>query len=527
MSDICYADIHEIHRLYQNKRLTVRELVTAYLTRIAKIDKCANGLNSVLEINPDALFIAESLDAQLRRGAEMTPLFGIPILLKDNINTNDRLHTSAGSVALADNYAPYDAHIAGLLRRAGAVILGKANMTEFANYMAYDKMPSGYSSRGGQVINPHNREVTPSGSSSGSAVAVAAGLCTVSIGTETSGSIVSPAGYNGIVGIKPTLGLVGRSGIIPISSMFDTAGPMARTVRDAAILLGAISGADPSDPATHCLYGAPSAACPTPSDCCPSTSAACPTPPDCCPSPSTACPTPPAFPTPSAACSSPSADYEACLDPDGLKGARIGLNNSFRYGEVELKGDAKEAYDNLLQTLSDAGAVLVENVDMETKYEMGDVMHSEFKACMNYYLSTLGKRSKLKTLGDIIAYNQANAPTALKYGQSVLLDAQNTKSGNLTEPKYLEALADRERTIAELDRLFDDNKIDVLLCQSISNVAPFTGFPSMTIPTGLRKDKLPTDSYWIARRFDEATLLKITYAAEQRLGLQLRPELPL
>jgi len=192
MKDLHYASIGDIHRLYKEKRLTVRGLVSAYLSRIAEIDKCKDGLNSILEINPDVMFIADEYDAILQRGNELSPLFGIPVLLKDNVNTRDRLHTSAGSLALAGNYAPRDAYIVKRLRRAGAIILGKANMTEFANYMAYD-MPSGYSSRGGQVLNPYNRDQTPSGSSSGSAVAVAAGLCTVSIGTETSGSIISPA----------------------------------------------------------------------------------------------------------------------------------------------------------------------------------------------------------------------------------------------------------------------------------------------------------------------------------------------
>ena len=476
MFDAHYASIQEIHKLFKEKKLTVRGLVLCYLSRIAEIDKGANGLNSVLEINPDALFIAGQFDEKLRNGEALTPLFGIPVLLKDNISTCDRLHTSAGSVALADNYAPYDAHIAHLLRQAGAVILGKANMTEFANYMSRENMPSGYSSRGGQVVNPYNREQTPSGSSSGSAVAVAAGLCTVSIGTETAGSIISPAGYNGLVGIKPTLGLVGRSGIIPIASTHDTAGPMTRTVRDAAILLGVIAGNDPRDPATHAHP----------------------------------------FSTP--------VDYTKYLDPNGLKGARIGI---YRPQNTDAPAEeGKAAFDNLCHILSGAGAILIDDIGIDTNFDIGKIMRYEFKACMNAYLSTLGGKSKMRTLKDIIEYNQANAPAALKYGQSILIDAENNTSGAMTEPEYLDALCERERVIAGLDRLFDENGIDVILCDSFNNIiSPYTGFPSMTIPTGQRKDQMPTDSYWIARRYDEAALFRVTYAAERLLSVCLRPNL--
>lgn len=477
MLDFKFASIQEIHNAYKEKQITVRELVLFFLSEIAKIDKCSDGLNSVLEINPNGLFIADVLDKRLQEGEELTPLFGIPVLLKDNINTADRLHTSAGSLALSDNFVSYDAHIAERLRSAGAIILGKANMTEFANYMTHEGMPSGYSSRGGQVINPYNRSKTPSGSSSGSAVAVAAGLCTVSIGTETSGSIISPAGQNGIIGIKPTLGLVGRSGIIPISGTHDTAGPMTRTVRDAAVLLSVIAGKDPMDVATHA----------NPSG------------------------------TP--------VDYTQYLSKDGLKGARIGVNRSQKLKDFILSEEGKTAFDHLCKSLEDAGAVLVDNVNIDSDFSIGKIMRHEFKACMNYYLSTLQGSSKMKTLKDIIEYNQTNYSVALKYGQSILIDVENNTSGTMTEPEYIEALEERESTIAELDRLFDEHNIDIMLCETFTNIAPFTGFPSMTIPIGQRMDKLPIDSYWIARRFDETTLLKITYAAEQLLGIHLTPEL--
>lgn len=477
MTDLFFASIEQIHAAYIKKQVTVREFIMSCLSRIAEIDKCEKGLNSVLEINPDALFIAEALDGRLKKDCELPPLFGIPVLLKDNINTADRLHTSAGSVALADNYAPYDAHIVRRLRNAGAVILGKANMTEFANYMSGgNNMPSGYSSRGGQVMNPYNRVKTPGGSSSGSAVAVAAGICTVSVGTETSGSIISPAGQNGIVGIKPTIGLVSRSGIIPISSTLDTAGPMARTVRDAAILLDVISGYDPEDAATHILIsGRP-------------------------------------------------ADYAKRFKSIGLRGVRIGINRSRKLEDYILKGEASAAFETLLKALSDEGAELIDNVNIDPNFAVNEIMKYEFKAGLNFYLSTLRGSTKMKTLRDIIEYNQSNPEAALKYGQSALIEAENDTSGTMTEPEYIRALAEREKAAARLDELFDKNRIDVMLCETFTNIAPLTGFPSLTIPVGQRRDRLPLDSYWIARRYDEGRLLSAACAAEKALGLELRPE---
>jgi amidase len=398
MTENYYSSIEEIHQLYMQKKLTVRDLVFTYLSRIAKIDSCAEGLHSVLEINPDALFIADAMDDKLKKAEPLTPLFGIPVFLKDNINTKDRLHTSAGSLALADNYAPYDANIVKDLRNAGALILGKVNMTEFANYMTREGMPSGYSSRGGQVINPHNRDKNPSGSSSGSAVAVAAGLCAVSIGTETSGSIIAPAMDNGIVGIKPTLGLVARSGIIPISSTFDTAGPMTRTVRDAAMLLNVITGYDPDDAATHAHNST------SPKD-------------------------------------YSRYDYTQYLDRSGLRGMKIGINRAQRLYKSEAPEEEKAAFDNLCKVITDAGAILIDNITIENNSPcVITIMRHEFKACMNYYLSTLGESTSVKTLKDIVEYNQSHAKTCLKYGQSILLDTQNNTSGTMTEPAYLEAL---------------------------------------------------------------------------------------
>jgi len=471
MFDIQNTSIQQIHNSYKNNQLSVKTLVLSYLSRIAEIDKGALGLNSILEINPDVLFIAEELDEKMKSIDEFTPLFGIPVLLKDNINTADKLHTSSGSLALSENYAPYDAHIVKCLRKAGAIILGKANMTEFANFITDGEMPDGYSSRGGQVINPYNKTKTPSGSSSGSAVAVAAGLCTVSVGTETAGSITSPCGQNGIVGIKPTIGLVGRSGIIPISNTHDTAGPMTKNVKDSAILLTVISQIDPNDISTHSQK-------------------------------------------------SELIDYTQYLDKDGLKGLRVGIC-SYKDNSEEQK----IAFNNLLNIMSNAGAILIDDINLDFEFNMWKITKNEFEANMNSYLSTLDASIKIKSLKDIIDYNEANSLKALKYGQKTFYYVINESTGTLTDPEYIEELINRDKIILEFDDLFIKNKIDIILCETGSVIAPYTGFPSMTIPIGQREDKLPIDSYWIARRFDEASLFRATYAVEQLINVNLIPKL--
>ncbi len=468
MAGYQFATISELHAAFRDGSLTVRELVLSFLARIAEIDKGENGLNSVLEINPDALFIADSLDKKIRSGETLGALFGIPVLLKDNINTADRMHTSAGSLALQGNYAPYDAFIVKRLRQADAVILGKANMTEFANFITDGEMPNGYSSRGGQVINPHVRENTPSGSSSGSAVAVAAGLCTVSVGTETCGSIISPAGQNGIVGLKPTLGLVSRSGIIPIAHTFDVAGPMARTVEDAAKLLDVLAGVDPDDAST--------------------------------------------FAQPKRM------KYDYLLHT-GLSGMKIGIYRPQVPDELSLADDRKADFDLFCKSLSDAGAVLTDDIQIDLEFNMWNIMRYEFKSDMNYYLSTLGDRSELKTLGDIIAYNQAHPETALKYGQSTFVNVEDNTSGNMTEPEYLNELAIRENVIKGFDQIFEQYNIDIILCRTFNNIiAPCVGFPSLILPIGKLQSNQPIDCYLMARRYDEATLLKVAYAIEQLVG---------
>lgn len=466
-----YNSIHDIHTAYKQKKLTVRQLVLIYLSRIAETDKCEGGLNSVIEINPDALFIADMLDEKLKNDEEMPPLFGIPVLLKDNISTGDKMHTSAGSVALADNYALFDAHIVKRLREAGALILGKANMIEFANYMA-DNMPLGYSSRGGQTFNAYDRAATPSGSSTGSAVAVSANLCVVAVGTETCGSIISPSKANGIVGIKPTLGLLSRHGIIPISFTLDTPGPMARTVADAAILLGAMAGKDDNDAATS---------------------------------------------------SSQQMDYMKYLDKNGLKKARIGISRMFLENANE---EQLAIMENAISVMRENGAKCIElpEHDLSSGSKFAPIMKYEFKCGINNYLASLANKGNVpKTLQEIILYNQNNAKEALKYGQNTLINAQIHASGALTEPEYINVMLEREEIIHGFDSIFLENKVDVIFSLAGTGLPALTGFPSMTIPIGMTKDNLPFGSFWIARRHDETALLKVAYAVEQILGLDLKP----
>lgn len=477
MIDYRFASINEIHNAYRDRKLTVRELVVSFLDAIAKLDQGEDGLHAVMEVNPDALFIAKAMDQQLdsilQSGTPLPPLFGIPILLKDNINTGDRLHTTAGTLALNDLYAPYDATITAKLREAGALILGKANMTELANYIS-NNMVNGFSARGGQGRNPYGKELDTGGSSSGSGIAVAAGLCTVAVGTETCGSILSPASNNGVVGIKPTLGRLSRKGIIPICSTHDTAGPIARSVEDAAILMMSMEGSDPADAATLSW----------PED------------------------------VPDISLS----------DLPNLAGVRIGINSAIPVtSEAYPRPEDAAAFARLCSLLEQAGATLVPNTDLKTGRAIYTIMIHEYKACMNDYLASVRSATDIHTMADIIAFNEAHAETAIPLGQHILLRAQNETSGRLIEPEYLEALEEREQTIAELDRVFDENNIDIMLTETFSTLAPFCGFPSMTVPMGQRENRSPIPSYWMARRFDEAVLVKAGRAVEKLLDLKLRP----
>lgn len=447
-------------------RLSSRELILLYLERIADIDQSGVALNAVQEINPDAVFIAAHLDAERAEGRIRGPMHGIPVLLKDNINTADNMHTSSGSLALADSFAPSDAHLVKRLREAGAVILGKAKMTEWANFMTVG-MPSGYSSRGGQVLNPYGPGVhTPGGSSSGSAVAVAANLCAVAVGTETSGSILHPACYNSLVGIKPTLGLISRTGIIPLTYTQDTAGPMARTVADAAILLGALAGEDPGDTATWTGRG------------------------------------------------QTHADYTRFLDADGLRGARIGINRGYN---GDFTKEDKSIIAAAVEAMRQAGAEIVEDTNLHHIADDSFVLLGEFKSALNRYLATLGPHAPVKSLREIIAFNNRHPGKMLKYGQTLLLKAEYETSGTMTEPRYIrDRIGDWRKSREEgIDKLMDRHKLDALFCPGVTDSPAVSGYPAVIVPAGFRGNGRPLGVTFVGKPYAEPALLRIAYAFEQ------------
>ena len=464
--------VAEISRMLAEGEISSRQLVLNYMERIALYDKSGPMLNSVLELNPDALFIAEAMDRERAKGRLRSPLHGIPILIKDNINTHDKMRTSAGSIALDDNFAPYDAFIVKKLRDAGLIIMGKTNMTELANYMSYT-MRNGYSSRGGQVINPYNPEGDVWGSSSGSAVAMSANLCALAIGTETDGSIIWPSHMNGTVGLKPTRGLVSRTGIIPICTAQDTAGPMTRTVADAAALLNIIVGEDPEDPSTWCRD----------------------------------------IPE----------DYTAYLDKGGLKGLRLGINRGYYEDFSQEQIDiAEKAY----KAMESCGADLVQDVNLPHLRSDSSVLLYEFKMCLNAYLST-NPHLRCHSLKDMIDYYGAHPQEGLKYGMSILLDAQYNTSGNCTDPKYIldKAKCQREAQEEGLLKILDGSELDVLICPGITDCSPISGYPSITVPAGYSSDNMPFGITFVGRPFSEPTLIAAAYAFEQATRARRAPKL--
>lgn len=465
-------------------RFSARSLVEQFLARIAAIDRAGPRLRSVLETNPDALALAASHDAERKAGKTRGPLHGIPILIKDNIATADQMQTTAGSLALVGAKPPRDAHVVQQLRAAGAVLLGKTNLSEWANFRS-SRSTSGWSARGGQTKNPHVLDRDPSGSSSGSAAAVAAGLCAGAIGTETDGSIVSPAAHCGIVGLKPTVGRIGRTGIIPIAASQDTAGPMTRTVRDAAILLTALSGPDAQDPATRA--------------------------------------------------GKPAGDYTRFLDPHGLRGARIGVVR--RYFGFYPAVDRLIA--GALSAMQSAGAVLVDPVGDEDFCRFGSheitVLLYEFKAGLNAYLATLGPTAPVRTLAELMAFNEEHAGKEMPFfGQDLLHRAE--QCGPLTDQKYRDAITACRRLSREegIDQLMDTHKLDALVAPTngpaavvdllysgrggggggCSSAAAVAGYPHITVPAGFVRD-LPIGISFFGRAWSEPTLLKLAYAYEQ------------
>ena len=471
------ATISELQEMMASAKLTSRDLVKAYINRIALYDGGGPALNSVLELNPDALFIAEALDLERRRKGSRGPLHGIPILVKDNIDTGDMMHTSAGSLALANSYASEDSFVVKKLREAGAIILGKANMTEWANFMT-DNMPNGYSSRGGQVRNPYGPGVHDvGGSSSGSGAAVAANLVSAAIGTETSGSILNPACNNSVVGIKPTVGLVSRTGVIPISHVQDTPGPLTRTVEDAAIVLGVIAGIDDQDIATYSSDGR-------------------------------------AF-----------GDYTQFLDKDGLKGARIGIARSF----VERLGDEhRSIFATAEQALRDAGAY-VADVDMTPpqSWQSRSLIH-EFKPAINKYLSRLSSQVPVHSLKELTEFNESDPDRMLKYGQTVLIQSEQT-SGTLTEPEYILGRAREEEECREkgIDRALKQNNVEALLFPNLMNagISARAGYPSVSLPAGYTEAGRPVGVTFAGGAYSEPVLIRFAYAFEQATKARRAPKL--
>ena len=462
----------------QEGRLTALRLTERFLERVEAYDRSGPRLNAVLEVNPDAREIADALDRERASSGSRGPLHGIPIFLKDNIATADRQHTSAGSLALKDCVAPRDAFLVTKLREAGAVILGKANMTEWANFLTTN-MPAGYSSRGGQVKNPYGESLSPGGSSSGSAVAVAADLCTVAVGTETSGSILSPANWNSIVGVKPTLGLISRSGIVPIAASQDTAGPFGRTVADAAILLGAMAGVDPADRATR------------------------------------------------ASRRHARRDYTESLSPRGLERVRVGVPRAVFF--ERLSPAEAPVIDIALRALAGVGATLVDPADIATAREVtdfrSDVMLYEFKRDLNRYLQELGDASPIRSIRELIRFNEARPREMLRHGQVLLLAAQST-SGLRTETYRRSRAEDLRLSRTDgIDQVMARERLDALIFPGWSGapIGAKAGYPSVIVPAGYTAEGVPIGLTFLGRAWSEPTLLRLAQAFEGATRLRRPP----
>jgi len=478
------ATISQLRSAISAGRLTAASLARQYLRRIRDLDRNGPKLNAVIELNPEAIAIAEALDRERRARGPRGPLHGIPVLIKDNIATRDQMMTTAGSLALAGSIPPAEAFLVKRLRAAGAVILGKTNLSEWANFRSTHST-SGWSGRGGLTLNPYVLDRNPSGSSSGSAAATAANLCAVAVGTETDGSITSPASCNGLVGLKPTLGLVSRSGIVPIAHSQDTAGPMTRSVADAAILLGCLAGPDADDPAT----------------------------------------------VPAAGKIAP--DYTAFLDAAALRGARLGVARKF-FG---ILPGVDRLMEDALAAMKTAGALVNDPADLPShgKYGPGEdeVLLYEFKADLNRYLAGLGPSAPVRSLAGIIEFNDRNQATEMPwFGQELFLKAQ--AKGPLTDPAYLDALAQNHRLAREegIDAVMDRLHLDAIIAPTTgpaqrtdllwgdrdtggcTTPAAVAGYPHITVPLGLLEG-LPVGISFFGRAWSEPKLLGLAFAFEQ------------
>jgi amidase len=485
--------IAELQEAMRSGKHTSRSITKAYLERIDEVDKQGASLNSVIELNPDALSIAETLDRERKAGRVRGALHGIPILIKDNIDTGDRMQTTAGSLALAGQAAPRDAYIAQKLREAGALILGKTNLSEWANFRS-SHSTSGWSGRGGLTRNPYALDRNPCGSSSGSGAATSANLCAVAIGTETDGSIVCPSSSNSLVGIKPTVGLVSRAGIIPISHSQDTAGPMARNVADAATLLGALTGVDPRDAATNESRG------------------------------------------------KALADYAGALKPDALRGARIGVARKYFGFSDRVDKLMMDAIDAMKR----AGAILVDPADIATGSQLDAaenlVLLFEFKADLNKYLAERGTREGARTLAELIKFNDANKEREMPYfGQELFHQAE--EKGALTTKAYLDARNKNFRlSRAEgIDAVAQKFKLDAFIAPTggppwttdlvngdhftggYSTLSAVAGYPHVTVPAGYVQG-LPVGISFFGTAYSEPKLIALAYAFEQATKLRRAPK---
>jgi amidase len=484
--------IAELQDGMNSGRFTARALVEKYSARIDEVDKHGPEVNAVIEMNPDAISIADELDRERRAKGPRGPLHGIPVLIKDNIDTADRMMTTAGSLALVGSKPPKDSFVAQKLRAAGAVILGKTNLSEWANIRS-SHSTSGWSGRGGLTKNPYALDRNPCGSSSGTGAGISANLATVGIGTETDGSIVCPSSANGLAGIKPTVGLVSRSGIIPISHSQDGAGPMCRTVRDAAILLSALTGVDPEDAATSGSAG------------------------------------------------KSQTDYAQFCDPNGLKGARIGVARKY-FGF----NDAVDALmEQSIDVMKKQGATIVDPADVETlgKFDESEllVFMYELKADLNAYLARLGSSAPVRTLKDIIEFNNQNRSKEMPFfGQDLFVKAES--KGPLTDKAYLDALAKNHQLARRegIDAVMDKNRLDVLVgptggpawltdlvngdhsAGGSSNSAAVAGYPNINVIAGYISG-LPVGVSFFGRAWSEPTLIKVAYSFEQATKARQAP----
>ncbi|MGZ8510193.1 MAG: amidase [Chitinophagaceae bacterium] len=482
--------IDELQQKMQSGAYTSRAITELYLKRIEAIDKAGPALNAVIEVNPDAIAIADAMDKERKAGRVRGPLHGIPVLIKDNIDTADKMLTTAGSLALEGHKAAKDAFIVQQLREAGAVLLGKTNLSEWANFRS-NRSTSGWSSRGGQTKNPCVLDRNPCGSSSGSGAAVAANLCAVAVGTETDGSVIAPASFNGVVGMKPTVGLLSRSGIIPISKTQDTAGPMTRTVKDAAILLGVLAGIDEADVVTK------------------------------------------------ESKDKAKKDYTQFLDANGLQGKRIGIEKSFLKGHEGVVAVYKQA----IELMESKGSTIVEVELLKQCNDFDEreyiVLLYEFKDGLNKYLATANAR--VKTLADVIAFNKDNAAKVMPYFKQETLERSEAKAG-LGSKEYVDALKISLSTRKIIDDMMSEHKLDGIAATSIGPAnctdlvngdygtgfyfcppAAMAGYPHITVPMGTVHE-LPVGLSFIAGAYKEDELLKIAYAFERASKKRIAPK---